>query len=324
MRKTHPLKRRGGRRAANTSAHPHTFRQLFAARFDRPKLRRIWRAHCTCRRKPTLAFDRLLLGLVYHVLMGTGTLQEADAGTAVDEPAGCEGVSVAGVGGVVRAALGRGDHGQGIESGDAGRRFAGQLHGRDGGAGDRGVAVGPGGVGGSALRSGGPGRGGRVAREFSKGVAIGAGVVDAAGDRGGHSHGAAGAGIGDADVGACDGVGDARASGTKLSASGAAARGLVAAAVAGDANGKARYAMKSSRIRAVQESQLDMNGLAELQRRRQFQGDQSRLFRRRFPVQGTARLSDAPRGTLDKESSVSARRSGSDTIATRRRRWSAV
>jgi hypothetical protein len=49
---------------------------LFAARFGRHPLNRIWRTHHTHRRKPLLCFDQLLLGLVYHVLMGVGTLQE--------------------------------------------------------------------------------------------------------------------------------------------------------------------------------------------------------------------------------------------------------
>jgi hypothetical protein len=49
---------------------------LFAARFGRHSLNRIWRTHQTRRRKPLLRFDQLLLGLVYHVLMGVGTLQE--------------------------------------------------------------------------------------------------------------------------------------------------------------------------------------------------------------------------------------------------------
>ena len=49
---------------------------MFAARFDRKKLQRIWLTHRTPRRKPLLRFDRLLLGLVYHVLMGAGKLEE--------------------------------------------------------------------------------------------------------------------------------------------------------------------------------------------------------------------------------------------------------
>lgn len=76
MRNKHPRRRRGGRHTAKTSSHAHAFRQLFTARFDRTKLRQIWRSHRTPRRRPVLSFDLLLLGLVYHVLIGVGTLQE--------------------------------------------------------------------------------------------------------------------------------------------------------------------------------------------------------------------------------------------------------
>lgn len=76
MRISHPPKHRGGKRAAKTSPQSHPFRQLFAARLDCRKLRRCWRSHRTARRKPLLPFDLFLLGLVYHALMGAGTLQE--------------------------------------------------------------------------------------------------------------------------------------------------------------------------------------------------------------------------------------------------------
>lgn len=76
MRNKHLHKRRGGRRSAKTSSRTHAFRQLFAARLDRRQLQRLWRTHATLRRKPKLRFDQLLLGLLYHVLMGVGTLEE--------------------------------------------------------------------------------------------------------------------------------------------------------------------------------------------------------------------------------------------------------
>lgn len=76
MRNKHPRKRRGGHHAARNSGEAHAFRQLFTARFDRKKLRNIWLTHRVARRKPLLPFDLLLLGLVYHVLIGVGTLQE--------------------------------------------------------------------------------------------------------------------------------------------------------------------------------------------------------------------------------------------------------
>jgi hypothetical protein len=76
MHHIHPKSKRGGTRAAKTTDRIPIFRRLFAARFDGDQLNQIWRAHQRRRRPPRLPFADLLLALVYHVLLGAGSLQD--------------------------------------------------------------------------------------------------------------------------------------------------------------------------------------------------------------------------------------------------------
>jgi hypothetical protein len=76
MQHKHPKPKRGSARAAKTTDSLPIFRRLFAARFDAHKLNQIWRTHQRRRRRPLLPFADLLLALVYHVLLGAGSLQD--------------------------------------------------------------------------------------------------------------------------------------------------------------------------------------------------------------------------------------------------------
>lgn len=69
------------KRPPTSSAHQpnpalSVFCALFAARFDAAKLNELWQALQRHRRPPLLPFADLLLALIYHVLMGCGSLQE--------------------------------------------------------------------------------------------------------------------------------------------------------------------------------------------------------------------------------------------------------
>lgn len=53
----------------------HRFRNLFRRRLSRRRLNALHRRHCRSRRKPRATFADLVLGLVYHVVMGQGRLE---------------------------------------------------------------------------------------------------------------------------------------------------------------------------------------------------------------------------------------------------------
>ena len=76
MHTKHPRKNQGGSRTATTNDSLAAFVALFAARFDRAALQRLWKRHQRQRRRSELAFPELLLALLYHVLMASGSLQE--------------------------------------------------------------------------------------------------------------------------------------------------------------------------------------------------------------------------------------------------------
>lgn len=76
MHHKHPKTNRGGARATTTSASANAFIQLFAAGLDRPRLQELWQRHQQRRRPPQLPFADLLMALVYHQLMGAGSLEQ--------------------------------------------------------------------------------------------------------------------------------------------------------------------------------------------------------------------------------------------------------
>jgi len=76
MHHQHPQSKRRGARAAKTADRLHLFCALFTTRFDRNQLNQIWFTHQRRRRRPVLPFADLLLALIYHVLIGAGTLQD--------------------------------------------------------------------------------------------------------------------------------------------------------------------------------------------------------------------------------------------------------
>lgn len=76
MHHKHPQFKRRGARAAKTADSLQLFGALFAARFDRHQLNHIWSTHQRRRRRPVLPFADLLLALIYHVLIGAGSLQD--------------------------------------------------------------------------------------------------------------------------------------------------------------------------------------------------------------------------------------------------------
>lgn len=76
MHKSHPQNKRSGTHTATIAHSLALWRTLFAERFDRHQLNRIWQTHQRHRRPPVLPFAELLLALIYHVLIGAGSLQD--------------------------------------------------------------------------------------------------------------------------------------------------------------------------------------------------------------------------------------------------------